>query len=176
MTNYGIFLTSKSRLEQSNEDGKWFLIDNELFMDNDGSIYLAPRYYKTDNYTIPSWVAWIAGDKAEFDVRPAHQHDVNCTYHKKIKVKLSIAQLRKMNFLRGHKDLVVCEDIPIQYLEVLPCSKTEADNRFKRMMIATGCITNFRANLLRAGVFFNVGWWLEKPKELNLNCLYKKED
>lgn len=175
MKSNGIFLTSKSRIEQCNEDGRWWLVDNELFMDNDGSIYLAPRYYKTDNYTIPSCLAWVAGDKAKFDVRPSHQHDVNCSYHKKIKVNLSLSQLRKMDLLKGYKDLIICENIPIQYLEVLPCSKTEADNRFKRMMLATGCITKFRANLLRTGVFFNVGWWLSKPKELKLEDLYKKD-
>ena len=51
------WLTGNSRLEKSDKPNKWYLIDNELFQDKDGTIYLIPRNYETDNYTIPDWIA-----------------------------------------------------------------------------------------------------------------------
>ena len=44
------FLTSNARIEQTDVPGIWQTIDNQLYKDVDGSIYLVPRYYKTDNY------------------------------------------------------------------------------------------------------------------------------
>ena len=47
------WLTHKSRLEQTDECNDWILLDNEIYKDDDGSIYITPRNYKTDNYTVP---------------------------------------------------------------------------------------------------------------------------
>ena len=44
----GRWLTDNSRLEKSDKPNKWFLLDNELYQDDDGSIYLAPRNYETE--------------------------------------------------------------------------------------------------------------------------------
>jgi len=170
----GVFLTGKSRLEQTSKDGLWMLLDNELYMDADGTISLVPRYYITDNYTIPNWIAWLGGGKSQWDVRPSHQHDIICQYKQKIKVNLSLTQLRQKGLLKGKNGIIICEDIPIKYLELMPMSKTDTDNMFKRMLVATGCISPIRANILRAGVFFNVGWYLSKAETFDLNSIYTK--
>ena len=37
----GRWLTDNSRLEKSDKPNKWFLLDNELYQDDESSIYLA---------------------------------------------------------------------------------------------------------------------------------------
>ena len=83
------WLTHKSRLEQTDECNDWILLDNEIYKDDDGSIYLTPRNYKTDNYTVPDWIAWLGGSKSKWDVRPSHIHDFGCQYHQLIKIVLT---------------------------------------------------------------------------------------
>ncbi len=168
------WLTDKSRLEQSNEPNDWFLSDNELFKDEDGAIYLVPRNYKTDNYTVPDWVAWLAGNKAKWDVRPSHIHDFGCQFHQLIRITLTEQQLRQMRFLRTHHDKIICEDIPIKFLEIIPVTKWEIDCLFKRAMKATKVIPAIVYNLYRGGVFFNLGW-LGNHHPFNLSKIYTKE-
>ena len=166
------WLTDKSRIEQSDKAGDWYLLDNELFQDEDGSIYLTPRNYKTDNYTIPDWVAWLAGNKSKWDVRPSHIHDFGCQYHQLIKVKLNETGLRRLRYLRVYKDKLVCEDIPTKFLCIVPVTKWEIDCLFKRAMKATGTIPARVYNLYRGGVFFNFGWLGEHPP-YDLNKIYE---
>ena len=168
------FFTDKSRLEQTNEPNKWLMLDNELYYDNDGKIYLTPRNYITDNYTIPDWIAWLGGNKSKYDVRPAHLHDCACQYHQAIRVKLNEVGLRKMRLLKTYNNKVVCENIPIQFLELIPFTKWEADCLFKRAMKSTKTIPPKIYNLYRGGVFFNFGW-LGKHKAFDLNKIYTVE-
>ena len=168
------WLTDKSRLEQSNECNDWYLLDNELFKDKDGSIYLTPRNYKTDNYTIPDWVAWLAGNKSKWDVRPSHLHDFGCQYHQVIKLKINETMLRKMRLLRVFKDKLICEDIPLKYLELLPITKWQTDCLFKRAMKSTKVIPAHIYNLYRGGVFFNFGWLGNHPP-FDLSKIYTVE-
>lgn len=167
------FLTSDSRLEKMPEPNKWKLIDNELFQDEDGSIYLTPRNYISDNYTIPDWVAWLGGNKSKWDCRPAHLHDFGCQYHQLIKVTLNESELRRLRFLRPHNGKMICEDIPLQYLSLVPITKWQIDCMFKRAMKATKSIPSRVCNLYRGGVFFNFGW-LGKHTPYNMNELYAK--
>lgn len=152
------WLTDKSRLEQTDEPNKWLMIDNELYYDDDGAIYLTPRNYKTDNYTIPDWIAWIIGSKAKYDVRPSHIHDFICQYHQAIRVKLTEQQLRRLRYLKTKDNKVICGDIPAQFLELVPFTKWETDCLFKRAMKSTRVIPNTVSNICRGGVFFNFGW------------------
>lgn len=168
------WFTDKSRLEQTNEPNKWLMLDNELYYDNDGKIYLTPRNYITDNYTIPDWIAWLGGNKSKYDVRPAHLHDFVCQYHQAIRVKLNEVQMRKMHYLKTFNNKIVCENIPIQFLELIPFTKWEADCLFKRAMKSTKTIPAKIYNLYRGGVFFNFGW-LGKHKAFDLNKIYTKE-
>ena len=165
------WLTGNSRLEKSDKPNKWYLIDNELFQDKDGTIYLIPRNYETDNYTIPDWIAWLGGNKSKWSVRPSHLHDFGCQLHELIKVRLTEQQLRKLHYLRVHNDKLICEDIPPKFLELVPVTKWEIDCLFKRAMKATKTIPPRVYNLYRCGVFFNLGW-LVKHKSFDLNRIY----
>lgn len=167
------FLTSNARIEQTDVAGVWQTIDNQLFEDEDGKIYLVPRYYKTDNYTIPDWIAWLAGNKSKWDVRPSHFHDFGCQFHALIQVKLNEIQLRQRRLLKVKNNKIICENIPIKHLEVVKKDKWFIDCFFKRMMKSANNIPAWRVNLMRCGVFFNVGWLATYKNEINLNELYK---
>lgn len=168
------WLTSKSRLEQADEPNKWLMIDNELYYDDDGSVYLTPRNYITDNYTVPDWIVWLAGGRGKYDVRPSHLHDFICQYHQAIRVKLNEYGLRKLRYLRSKNDKIVCDDIPVRFLELVPFTKWEADCLFKRAMISTNTIPTGKCNLFRGGVFFNIGW-LGKHKSYDLSKIYERQ-
>ena len=169
----GRWLTDNSRLEKSDKPNKWFLLDNELYQDDDGSIYLAPRNYETDNYSIPDWIAWIAGNKSKYDPRPAHIHDFGCQYHQLLKLKINEAGLRRLRLLRVHKAKLICEDIPTRFLFLVPIDKWELDCLFKRMMKATKTIPPKAYNTYRCGVFLNTGW--SKYKCYDMNKIYQRE-
>ena len=175
------WLTYKSRLEQSNTTNDWYLVDNELYKDEDGAIYITPRNYITDNYTIPDWVAWLAGGKTKWDVRPSHIHDFGCQFHQLLRVTLTESELRQRRLLRTHIDkekdeeIPVCENIPTKYIEIIPVTKWEIDCLFKRAMKATGDIPNKVLNLFRCGVFFNVGWVLGDHLPFDLSKIYTTE-
>lgn len=167
-----LWLTDKSRIEQSNECNNWYLLDNELFMDMDNTIYLTPRGFKTDNYTIPDWVAWICGSKAKWDVRASHLHDFGCLYHKLIKVNLPYLDLMKKGLLKVQNHKFICYDIPIEYLELIDVKKWDLDCLFKRAMKASGDIPERVYNTFRCGVFFNIGW--VKYEKFDFKNIYKK--
>lgn len=165
------WLTADSRLEKMPAPNKWKLIDNELFQDEDGSIYLTSRNYVSDNYTIPDWIAWLGGNKSKWDCRPAHIHDFGCQFHQLIKVTINESELRRLKLLRPHEGKMICEDIPVQYLSLVPVTKWQIDCLFKRAMKASGSIPARVYNLYRGGVFFNFGWLGSHPP-YDLNNLY----
>ena len=167
------FLTSNARIEQTDVPGIWQTIDNQLYKDVDGSIYLVPRYYKTDNYTIPDWLAWLGGNKSKWDVRPSHFHDFGCQFHALIKVCMNEQTLRIKRLLRVKDDKIVCENIPIKFLKVEKKNKWFIDCMFKRMMKVANNIPSWRINLMRMAVFFNVGWLANYYNDIDLNQLYK---
>ena len=157
------WLTKSALLQKLPAPNKWLMAENELYKDNDGTIYLVPRFYMTDNYTIPDWVAWLGGSKSKFDARPSHIHDFGCQFHQLIKVMLNEYELKKLRLLEDKKGYSVCKDIPAKYLSLVPVTKWEIDCLFKRAMKATGFIPAFIYNLYRCGVFFNFGWLGNHP-------------
>ena len=165
------WLTDKSRIEQGNNVNEWYLLDNELYKDENGSIYLVPRGYKTDNYTIPDWIAWLGGNKSKWDVRPSHIHDFICQYHGAIKINSNAIIY---NYLKIFQNKKVCEDIPIEYLSFKPMTKWQADCLFKRAMKATTTIPKKIYNLYRCGVVFNFGWLGNHPP-YDFKEIYKHE-
>lgn len=171
----GRFITSKARIEQTNTPGYWKTIDNELFMDDNEDLILTPRYLWTDGYTFPAFVMPFLGDKNKYDTRACHAHDLFCRFHQVLKVNLSLAQLKLYNLVREHKDKIICEDIPLEHVEVLSISKNSADNTFKRMMIACDIPTK-EVNIIRFGVFFNLNWWLRYGHKSILEYDIYKED
>lgn len=152
------WLTKTALLQKVPEPYKWLMAENELFQDKDGSIYLVPRMYATDNYTIPDWIAWLGGSRSKWDSRAAHIHDFGCQYHQLLKVTISESELRRLRFLEAHKGYWTCKDIPVEYLSLVPVTKWQIDCLFKRAMKASKTIPAFICNLYRGGVFFNLGW------------------
>ena len=168
------WLTKEALLQKLPMPNKWLLAENELYQDSDGSIYLVPKNYISDNYTIPDWVAWLGGNKSKFDSRPAHIHDFGCQFHQLIKVTLTVNELLQMGFLVYENGYYTCKNIPVEYLTLVPVTKWEIDCLFKRAMKATGFIPAKTYNLFRCGVFFNVGWLCRYP-QFDLDKIYTIE-
>lgn len=171
----GRFITAKSRIEQCDVPGYWRTSDNELYMDDDGSMLLTPRYLWSDGYTFPGLVMAILGDHNKFDARCAHAHDMFCRYHECVKVNLSLVELKRMGYLRMVKSQIICEDIPIEYLDVQKVTKKWADDTFKRMMLS--CKIPLKVvNTIRFGVAFNLNWYLRTGKKSILEYDIFNED
>ena len=171
----GRFVTAKSRIEQVDEPGYWRTLDNELYLDDDGSLYLTPRYMWSDGYTFPGLIMAMLGDKHFYDVRPAHGHDLFCRFHESVKINLSLATLKMKGYLRLHNDKVVLDDVPLEYLEIQQRRKSWADNCFKRMMEACG-LPKDKIRVIRFGVFFNLNWWLKTGRKSILEYDIYNED
>lgn len=175
------FLTYFTEILQTPEPNYWITKHNQLFKDENGAIYLVPRFFITDGYTIPDWIVWLAGGRMKYDIRAAIEHDLECRFHKCIKVLLTEKELVEMGFLRTHKKVLgnetfyitVCDDIPVRYLSIEHTTFNQTNSRFKRMMLATGLIKKWRAAMLRFGVNFNYKWFIEGCKDLDLYKLYK---
>lgn len=158
----GQFLTAHSRLEQLNTPGKWKLIDNQLYKDDDGTIYLCPRNYITDGFTIPNWLSFLAGSKMNYDTRASSQHDFECSYHKVILVNMSENRLRSMGLLHASNGIEVCENIPLKFLSIKDTTFLETNGRFVRMLQSVNNIPKWRKTLFKKGVNLNIGWIFSK--------------
>ena len=53
----GKFLTDAARIEQIPKKGMYKVLDNELYQDDDGFIYLVWRGFQTDNFT---WIRSVS--------------------------------------------------------------------------------------------------------------------
>jgi len=171
----GRFITAHSRIEQTDKPGYWRTLDNELYMTDNCELLLAPRFLWSDGYTFPGLVMAILGDHHYFDARCAHQHDLFCRFHQRVRVELSLAQLKMNGYLHTFEGKVVCEDIPLEYLNIEKVSKIWTDNTFYDMMISCG-ISKIKAMLIRFGVFFNLNWYLKTGKKSILEYNIYKED
>jgi hypothetical protein len=172
------FITSMAETEQSEDNGKWYTEHNQLFEDEDGKIYLVPRNYKTDGYTIPNWIAWLGGGKMQWDIRPAIGHDFECQYHSEILVKLSFPELVEMGFLKpkekGGKSILICKNIPVEFLEVRKTTFNRVNSKFKRMMMATKNLKQWRINLMRGAVNLNPGWIATRNNNFDISKIYTR--
>lgn len=171
------FVTYKSAIGQDEKPGEWFTLHNQLFIDDDGELYFVPRYFITDGFTIPKCLACLGGSKMEWDIRPAVQHDFECKYHKALRVNVPFWTLKQEGLIREiQKDgraIIICEDIPLKYLDVIDVTFSEANNRFKRALKAVN-IKPWRVNMMRFAVNFNIPWLWSK-KELDVNKFYKEK-
>ena len=162
----GCWITAHSRLEQVDADC-YQLVDNELYEDTDGTLYLAPRLTLTDNFTLPF------GNKQKYDVRPSHIHDIGCRYKQLIVVDFSIDNLIVSGKLRkkdGEK--IVLDDIPLDWLKIVDADKFTVDNLFKRMCEAADMPKGI-VWLYRCGVFCNVGWLWSGREKINKDNIFK---
>ena len=162
----GKFLTTKSMIQQLPIQRQYRTVLNELYMDDDGAIYIVPRNYQTDNFTWINATAW--------DIRCAHLHDVGCQYHKIIKVNLTEQELVDKGLTKHTKYDIICLDIPIEYLEVVDVTKLQINNLFYRMLRDSGAPKHIQI-LYRTGVILNVKWYTHKD-ELVLEDIYKRKD
>ena len=175
------FLTYQTELRKSNSHFEWDTLHNQLFQDYDGTIYLVPRYFQTDGYTIPLIVTPIAGDRMEYDIRPAVQHDWECKYRFALVVTLTEYELRQKRLLHTivkHIDgqdiaIDVCEDIPVKYLKVVPTTFVKTIRRFQRCLECISDMDNYHKKMIGNAVFLNIGWLINKPYKFNILNLYK---
>lgn len=165
----GRFLTAPARTQQVPERGMYRILDNELYKDDDGSINLHWRNFKTDNFT------WI--NSSDWDIRCSHGHDIGCKHHQIVKVRLTENELWQKGFLKKFNGMIVCKDIPIEYLEIVDISGHQINNLFYRMLRDADCpITpKYVQYLYRAGVSFNIKWFWSGKNKIDLNQLYNKE-
>ncbi len=162
----GRFLTAPARTEQLPQKGMYKLVDNELYEDDDRSIYLHWRGFKTDNFT------WI--NSSDWDIRCSHGHDIGCKYHQILKVCMSYDELISKGYLYQHKEKWVCKDIPTKYLMVVDVSGHEINNLFYRMLKSADCpvTPKFIQCLYRAGVAFNLNWFLTGKTKIEPCMIY----
>ena len=168
----GKFLTAHSRFEQLNTPEKWKLIDNQLYQDDDGVIYLCPRNYITDGFTIPNCLSVIAGSKMKYDTRASSQHDFECSYHRVIVVTQTEKKLREMGLLYSYNGINVCENIPLELLEIKETKFFETNRRFLRMLLSVNTIPRWRADLMYKAVNLNASWLFSKHS-LDITRLYE---
>lgn len=168
----GKFLTSHSRIEQLDIPEMWKMLDNQLYKDDDGTIYLCPRNYLTDGYSIPDAVAWVAGSKMKWDTRCSCEHDFECSYHKVIVVDLTEQQLRDRGYLRLYDGIEVCDNIPLEFLKIRATTFAQTNARFMRMMQTVNSIPPWRARMMGYAVNLNYGW-LKRPHELDEERIYE---
>lgn len=170
------FLTDEPCLVHWQKD-LYLLKDNVVFR-KDNQLYLVPRGFITDFYSIPNWIAAPVGDSAGRDQRPALLHDFICAYHAAIGIKLTEQQLAKMGYFYEEYDelldtkVMKCRDIPRHFLELVPFSKIEANNILYDAMrsLQVDCAIG-----IRIGVAFNFNWYFDK-KEYNWDKLYKLDN
>ena len=174
------FLTGKARIEQTEKRRIWKLLDNEVFRANDGKLYLAPRNMRTDNYTIPMFVSWIAGSPVDFDTRCSHIHDLCCYCHEALIIDLTKEELEEKGYLRYSikNKMWICEDIPAEYLKTKKISKIRANNLLYECMEASG-VPLLNRIIIRIGVIFNINWHLDilfkRVFKLDLEKIYYEE-
>ena len=83
---------------------------------------------------------------------------------------------REREFLKALKDagkydgdtevlVMVCEDIPKEYLSTIDVSFSENNRLFKEMLIKTG-VPTAKANIMGSAVYLNAGWALKKVRQM----------
>ena len=175
----GQYLTNKVRLEQTNKKRVFRTLDNELYKDDDGTIYIVPRFFCTDNYTIPLWISWLGGSPVDYRVEPSHLHDLCCYSFSVVFITLTEEELKEKGYYRfsDSRQMWVCENVPKEFLSIKRVTKKEANDLLYRAMRAAN-IPLFKRCIVRGGVFFNIGWMITKLKgtvlKLDLDRFYDK--
>ena len=174
------FLTAETELRKSKSHFEWETLHNQLFEDNDGTIYLVPRYFQTDGYTIPLIVTPFIGDRMEYDIRPAVQHDWECKYRFALTTTLTEFELRQKRILHKINKQIegktvtidVCEDIPAKYLKIIPTTFVKTIKRFQRCLDCIDDMNGYNKKMIGNAVFLNIGWLKDKPCKFNILNLY----
>lgn len=173
----GEFLTGHAVIEQTSKRKIWKLLENVLYQDSDNRIYIAPRNFNSDLYTIPTWIDLMTGNSSEHDARCCLIHDLFCSTISAVIVALTKEELLDRGYLKFsvEKNKWLCADIPKEYLLVEPITKGRANDIFGRSLKAAGVRIPQRW-LIRFGVCFNVGFYLNqllgRTRDVDLNRFY----
>jgi len=159
-----VWLTDKSPILQSNKPNKIETLQNQIYYYN-GNAYLIPRGLVADGYTIPLGI-----DKTKRDIRPSNLHDIGCKYHELILINLPLYTITD-RYIRYIEGKVICDDIPTQYLKVIPVKFNECNNLLYRAMDDLG-IPKRICKLYRLAVNFNLNWLLTGKTHINLDNIY----
>lgn len=168
----GEFLTSTPDIRQTKVEGIWYTLQNQLFKDDDGRIYLAPRETLTDGYSIPKLFHIVAGGMFQHNISPAVQHDWECYYHKALVLKFNVFELRKSGLLKYENGLWQCDDIPLQYIDIVDTTFNETNSRFRRMLKCADNIPKWQKDVIGNAVNMNIGW-LQEPHTLHKDRIYR---
>ena len=172
----GTFITSESVFKDTGVPGVKCAVINQLYCDDNGDLCLAPRNQWTDGYTIPRWLAWLAGGKLEQDLRAPRQHDLECTTQQVLLVNQSLHNLKLNGYLFKYDNKVYCYDLPLSYLTVKKTGFLETNKRFKRML-KTLKLPIWKIWLYYIGVHFNLSWFFnklfKKVKPIDMKKIYK---
>ena len=172
----GKFITGETIFKDTGIPGIKCAVINQLYLDDDGKLYLSPRNQWTDGYTIPRWLAWLAGGKLEQDLRAPRQHDLECTSHQVIIVNKSISLLKQQGYLITYENKIYCFDLPKKYLTVKTTGFLETNKRFRRML-KTLELPKWKIWLYYVGVHFNIEWFFNKlfckVKPIDIEKIYK---
>lgn len=172
----GTFITGESVFKDTGIPGIKCAVINQLYYDDNGELCLAPRNQMTDGYTIPRWLAWIAGGKLEQDLRAPRQHDLECTSHQVLLVNQSLQVLKSRKLLFKYENEVYCYDLPVEFLTVRNTGFIETNKRFKRMLEALN-LPKWKIWIYYIGVHFNIGWFIDilfnKVKPIDTEKIYK---
>ena len=160
-----VWLTDKSPVIQSNIPNKIETLNNQVYY-YDGNAYLVPRGLITDNYTIPLGI-----NKSKWDSRPAHLHDIGCKFHQLILIDIPLYRLTE-KYLRYIDGRLICDDIPIENLKVIPITFNKVNNLLRCGMEDCG-IPNWVCSIYRLGVNFNINWLFTGREKINLSSIYK---
>ena len=160
-----MWLTDKSPILQSNKPNKIETLQNQVYY-HKGNAYLIPRGLVSDGYTIPFNI-----DKCKRDVRPSELHDIGCKYHQLILIDIPLHILTE-KYIRYIDGKVICNDIPTQYLKVVPVTFNECNNLLYRAMEDLN-IPKRICKLYRLAVNFNLNWILTGKDKINLSLIYK---
>lgn len=174
------FLTGNARAQQTDRKRMWKLLDNVVYKADDGKLYLAPRNMYTDFYTIPGFVAPVAGSPVDYDTRCCVIHDQVCYSHQALMINLTEKELMDKGYYRYSEknNMWICEDIPAEFLYTEKKSKFAANNLLYECMKACNVPLWDRLKI-RLGTCFNAGWHIDilthKVFELDLNRVYEEE-
>lgn len=164
----GRFLTPKAVIQQLDKKGMYKVCENELYLDENGDIYLLWQFFQTDNFT------WI--NSSDWDIRCSHFHDCGCKYHQMVKVLLTIPELFELGLIETIKgsNQYRCKNIPEKYLEVVNVSGHQINNMFYRMLKASKA-PKYVQLAYRAGVAFNLGWFFSGKTKIDLSKIYDED-
>lgn len=177
------FLTDMQEVQQYKRN-MYFTKHNQIFEDSEGVLHLTPRYLRTDGYTIFDILAPIAGGRFEEDIRCSSAHDLWCRYKQDIQITISEARMLQEGILKekikkypddDKKPILVAENIPVEYLKIVPINFWKTNKLFNEMLRANGETGKFKTGILSAGVYLNIGWWLgskEYNNKLDVSKIY----